>query len=245
MTAGGQPNFANKTLWTEDNLNILRGMNSACVDLIYLDPPFNSNRTYEAPVGSQAAGAAFKDAWTLSDLDVAWMGLIAEAQPAMYAVIEAAGRAHGKGMQSYLCMMAVRLLEMHRVLKETGSVYLHCDPTASHYLKLLMDAVFGSGLFLNEMTWKRSSAHSDTKQGMRRAGKIRDVVLVYSKTEDYVWNPQYMPYTEDYLQAEYRHEAPQGRRYKETDVTAAKPGGETEYEWHVNTTSRQEGAVVG
>ena len=233
MTAGGQPNFANKTLWTEDNLNILRGMNSACVDLIYLDPPFNSNRTYEAPVGSQAAGAAFKDAWTLSDLDVAWMGLIAEAQPAMYAVIEAAGRAHGKGMQSYLCMMAVRLLEMHRVLKETGSVYLHCDPTASHYLKLLMDAVFGSGLFLNEMTWKRSSAHSDTKQGMRRAGKIRDVVLVYSKTEDYVWNPQYMPYTEDYLQAEYRHEAPQGRRYKETDVTAAKPGGETEYEWHV------------
>jgi len=121
-------------------------------------------------VGSQAAGAAFKDAWTLSDLDVAWMGLIAEAQPAMYAVIEAAGQAHGKGMQSYLCMMAVRLLEMHRVLKETGSVYLHCDPTASHYLKLLMDAVFGSGLFLNEMTWKRSSAHSDTKQGMRRAG---------------------------------------------------------------------------
>ena len=135
-------------------------------------------------------------------------------------------------MQSYITMMAVRLLEMRRVLKPTGSIYLHCDPTASHYLKLLMDAVFGSGLYLNEMTWKRSSAHSDTRQGMRRAGKIR-VVLVYTKTDGYVWNPQYTPYTEDYLQAEYRHVAPQGRRYKETDVTAAKPGGDTEYEWHV------------
>ena len=93
-------------------------------------------------------------------------------------------------------------------MKDTGSIYLHCDPTASHYLKLLMDAVFGPNLYLNEMTWKRSSAHSDTRQGMRRAGKIRDVVLFYSKTQEYVWNPQYMPYTDDYLEAEYRHVAP-------------------------------------
>ena len=230
MTA---PNFADRTIWTGDNLDILRGLNSASVDLIYLDPPFNSNRNYAAPVGSAAAGAAFKDTWTLSDLDVAWMGLIADEHPAIYRVIDAAGLASGKGMQSYLCMMAVRLLEMRRVLKDTGSIYLHCDPTASHYLKLLMDAVFGSSMFLNEMTWKRSSAHSDTRQGMRRAGKIRDVVLVYTKTNDYVWNPQYMPYTEDYLQAEYRHITLDGHRYKETDVTAAKPGGDTEYEWHV------------
>ena len=96
-----------------------------------------------------------------------------------------------------------------------------------------MDAVFGPALFLNEMTWKRSSAHNDTRQGMRRAGKIRDVVLVYKKTDDYVWNPQYMPYTDDYLQAEYRHIISDGRHYKETDPTAAKPGGDTEYEWHV------------
>ena len=110
------PNFADKTIWTGDNLDILRGMNSECVDLIYLDPPFNSNRNYAAPVGSKAAGAAFKDTWTLSDLDVAWMGLIADQQPAVYQVLQAAGAAHGKGMQSYLCMMAVRLLEMRRVL---------------------------------------------------------------------------------------------------------------------------------
>ena len=228
-----KPNFVDKTIWTGDNLDILRGLNSETVDLIYLDPPFNSNRNYEAPVGSKAAGAAFKDAWTLTDLDVAWMGLIADEQPAVANLLHTASLTHGKGMQSYLTMMAVRLLEMRRVLKQTGSIYLHCDPTASHYLKLLMDAVFGSGLFLNEMTWKRSGAHSDTRQGMRRAGKIRDVVLVYTKTDGYVWNPQYIPYAEDYLEAEYRHVAPQGRRYKETDATAAKPGGDTEYDWHV------------
>ena len=203
-------NFADRTIWTGDNLDILRGLNSASVDLIYLDPPFNSNRNYAAPVGSAAADAAFKDTWTLSDLDVAWMGLIADEQPAIYKVLDTYGLSHGKPMQSYLCMMAVRLMEMHRVMKETASVYLHCDPTASHYLKMLMDAVFGSGLFLNEMTWKRSSAHSDTRQGMRRAGKIRDVSLVYTKSADYVWNPQYMPYTDDYLLAEYRHISPDG-----------------------------------
>ncbi len=138
-------NFVDKTVWTGDNLDILRGINSESVDLIYLDPPFNSNRNYAAPVGSKAAGAAFKDTWTLSDLNMAWMGLIADEHPAMYQVLQTAGLTHGKRMQSYLCMMGVRLLEMRRVLKDTGSVYLHCDPTASHYLKLLMDAVFGAG----------------------------------------------------------------------------------------------------
>ena len=111
-------NFADRTIWTGDNLDILRGLHSASVDLIYLDPPFNSNRNYAAPVGSTAAGAAFADTWTLSNLDVVWMGLIADERPAMYKVREAAGLTHGKGMQSYLCMMPVRLLEMRRVLSE-------------------------------------------------------------------------------------------------------------------------------
>ena len=147
------PNWVNRTLWTGDNLDVMRGMNSESVDLIYLDPPFNSNRTYAAPVGSKAAGASFKDAWTLSDLDRAWMGLIADKHPAMYGVLQAARLSHGKGMQSYLCMMAVRLMEMQRLLKPSGSIYLHCDPTASHYLKLLMDTVFGRGNFRNEIVW--------------------------------------------------------------------------------------------
>ena len=163
-------NWKNRTMWTGDNLPILRGMNSECVDLIYLDPPFNSNRTYSAPIGSEAAGAAFKDTWTLEDVDLAWHGEIAEQNPAVYSVIGAAGEAHGKGMKSYLIMMAVRLLEMRRVLKDTGSIYLHCDPTASHYLKLLMDAVFGRSNFRNEIVWKRrygafSSVHNANKFG--------------------------------------------------------------------------------
>ena len=167
-----EANFVDKTIWTGDNLDILRGLNSESVDLIYLDPPFNSNRNYAAPVGSRAAGAAFKDTWTLSDLDTAWMGLIADEQPAMYKVIETAGLTHGKGMQSYLCMMAVRLLEMRRVLKDTGSIYLHCDPTAGHYLKLLMDSIFGvKNSFRSEISWQRTSGHNDTKQGRRQHGK--------------------------------------------------------------------------
>ena len=170
-------NFADKTIWTGDNLDILRGMNSETVDLIYLDPPFNSNRNYEAPVGSKAAGAAFKDAWTLSDLDVAWMGLIADEHPAISYTLDAAGHSHGKGMQSYLTMMAVRLLEMRRVLKESGSIYLHCDPTASHYLKQLMDAVFGTRNFLNEVVWYYRGA------GIPKAtrAKRHDTILWFAK----------------------------------------------------------------
>ena len=147
------PNWKNRTLWTGDNLDIMRGMNSESVDLIYLDPPFNSNRDYAAPIGSEAAGAAFKDTWTLSDVDEAWHGEIADRQPALYAIIDAADLAHGKGMKSYLIMMAVRLLEMKRLLKPTGSLYLHCDPTASHYLKMLMDAVLKPKAFRNEIAW--------------------------------------------------------------------------------------------
>ena len=175
-----EPNFADKTVWTGDNLDILRGLNSECVDLIYLDPPFNSNRTYSAPVGSRAAGAAFKDTWTLSDLDTAWMGLIADEQPAIYQSLQAAGMTHGKGMQSYLCMMAVRLLEMRRVLKPTGSIYLHCDPTASHYLKALMDAVFGPANFRNEIIW----CYRGGGKSQSAFGRKHDVILWYCKSKD-------------------------------------------------------------
>jgi len=220
MTA---PNFASGTVWTGDNLPVLRGMNDACVDLIYLDPPFNSNRTYEAPIGSKAAGASFKDAWTLSDVDVYEHGELADRNPAAYSVIEAARQAHGKGMQSYLIFMAIRLFEMHRVLKPTGSLYLHCDPTASHYLKTLLDAVFGAAQFRSDITWKRSSAHSDTKQGREQHGRIHDVLLFYTRGNVWTWNPQYTPYDESYLRRFYRHQDAAGRRYRLGDLTG--PGG--------------------
>ena len=172
------PNFANRTLWTADNLDILRGMNSECVDLIYLDPPFNSNRNYAAPIGSKAAGAAFEDTWTLDKLYVAWMGLIAEEQPAIANLLYTASLTHGKGMQSYFTMMAVRLLEMRRVLKPTGSIYLHCDPFASHYLKQLMDAIFGMRNFRNEIIWHYGQRISFLSKNFSRK---HDVVLFYVK----------------------------------------------------------------
>ena len=218
------PNFADKTIWTGDNLDILRGLNSETVDLIYLDPPFNSNRNYSAPVGSKAAGAAFKDTWTLSDLDVAWMGLIADEQPAIANLLHTASLTHGKGMQSYLTMMAIRLMEMRRVLKDTGSIYLHCDPTASHYLKLLMDAIFGAGSFRSEITWKRTSAHSDTRQGRRQHGRIRDLLLFYTRSDEWTWNPTYTDYDPEYIANFYKHVEPEtNRKYRLDNLTG--PGG--------------------
>ena len=164
-------------MWTGDNLPVLRGLNSESADLIYLDPPFNSNKTYSAPIGSKAAGAAFKDTWTLDDVDLAWHGEIAEQNPAVYSVIDAAGVAHGKGMKSYLIMMAVRLLEMHRLLKPTGSLYLHCDPTASHYLKMLLDAVFGTARFRNEIVWHYSGWNAKLTASFNSR---HDVILSYT-----------------------------------------------------------------
>ena len=180
-------NFASRTLWTGDNLDILRGMNSETVDLIYLDPPFNSNKDYAAPVGSKAAGAAFKDTWHLSDLDVAWAGLIAEEEPAVAYLLDAAERTHSKGMRSYLTMMAVRLLEMQRILKPTGSLFLHCDPTASHYLKLLLDAIFGGGggSFRNEIVWGYTGPGSPR---MRQFNRKHDVILWYANGPEWTFN---------------------------------------------------------
>ena len=184
-----EPNFKNRTLWTGDNLHIMRGLNSETVDLIYLDPPFNSNRDYAAPIGSDAAGAAFKDTWTLSDVDHAWHGEIAEANPGLYRVIDAAREAHGKGMQSYLIMMAVRLLEMERLLKPTGSIYLHCDPTASHYLKLVMDAVFGKDAFRNEVIWH----FPDNFQGnVKRFAANSNTIFFYARN-GFTFNHVYIP----------------------------------------------------
>ena len=184
-----KPNFKSRTMWTGDNLPVMRGLNSESVDLIYLDPPFNSNRTYSAPIGSKAAGAAFKDTWTLDDVDIAWHGEIAEQNPAVYSVIGTAGEVHGKGMKSYLIMMAVRLLEMRRVLKETGSIYLHCDPTASHYLKLLMDAVFGPKRCHSEIVWRRSLTHGGTS----KYNAVHDVLFYLTKTDVFTWSGQYQP----------------------------------------------------
>ena len=168
------PNWSNQTIWTGDNLPIMRGMNSESVDLIYLDPPFNSHADYAAPIGSKAAGAAFTDTWTLSDLDVEWINLIEGKHPGLYRVLLAAMTDSDK---SYLAYMASRLLEMRRVLKSSGSIFLHCDATMGHYLKLLMDSIFGRQNLRNEIIW-----HYTNKLGT--GGKVfdrqHDTVLWYS-----------------------------------------------------------------
>ena len=167
-----------------DNLAVMRGMESASVDLIYLDPPFNSKKTYSAPIGSEAAGAAFKDTWTLDDVDDAWLGEIAETSDGLYSAIQAAGHLQGDGTMAYLTYMAVRLMEMKRLLKDTGSVYLHCDPTASHYLKLLMDGVFGGENFQNHFIWHYGGGGATTK----RWGRKHDDIIFYSKGSEWVFN---------------------------------------------------------
>ena len=154
----------------------MRGMADESIDLIYLDPPFNSKHDYAAPIGSKAAGAAFKDTWTLDDIDVAWWGEIADTNPSLYKVLEATRETAGKSMMSYLIYMAVRIMEMHRIMKDTGSLYLHCDPTASHYLKTVLDSVFGIENFLADITWRRTFAHND-----KMFGAIHDHILYYSK----------------------------------------------------------------
>jgi DNA modification methylase len=229
------------TLYYGDNLEVLQQhIADESVDLVYLDPPFNSdadyNMLFKEKDGKQAAAQikAFNDTWHWDQRSARAFEDVVEAGGKVSDAMQAFRKFLGENdMLAYLSMMAPRLKELHRKLKPTGSMYLHCDPTASHYLKMLMDAVFTAKQFLNEITWKRSSAHSDTKQGMRRCGRIRDIILFYSKTGEHVWHPEPIPYTEKYLDSEYRHIAPDGRRYKETDLTAARPGGDTEYEWHV------------
>ena len=205
-STGHALNVANRTVFTGDNLDVLRGFNSDAVDLIYLDPPFNSNRTYEAPVGSEAAGAAFKDTWTLSDVDVCEIGLLSRTDEPLADFIRAAGQVSGPSMMSYLTMMATRLIEMRRVLKPEGSIYLHCDPTASHYLKVLMDSVFGGKSFRNEIVWKRTGARSEAKQ----FGRVHDIILFYAG-EAATWNAQWLPHDPAYVERSYNQEDELGR----------------------------------
>jgi adenine specific DNA methylase Mod len=226
-------------LYYGDNLDILRRyVKDESVDLIYLDPPFNSKQDYNVlfkeQTGSRSASQikAFTDSWH-------WE----QAAPFYHEVVEAGGHLFralqafrdllgDSDMLAYLSMMAPRLKELHRVLTPTGSIYVHCDSTASHYLKLLMEAIFGPTRFKSEIIWKRSSAHNDTKQGRRQHGRIHDTLLFYTKGETWTWNPQYTPYDEEYVRQFYRHvEEGTGRRYRLSDLTAAKPGGDTSYEW--------------
>ena len=234
---------AANTLYYGNNLDILRRyLDDRSVDLIYLDPPFNSNADYNVLFaekdGTQAHAqiTAFEDTWTW-DLEAAQE----------YAEVLRSGHDRvakclkgihdflgGSDMMAYLSMMALRLIELRRVLKPTGSIYLHCDPTASHYLKFVMDAVFGPEQFSSELIWRRSGAHSDAKQGRKNYGHIHDTILFYKKSETATWNTLHTEYDEAYVSRDYKLvEEGTGRHFRRDNLTAARPGGDTFYEWRV------------
>ena len=174
------------TLFTGDCLYVLNGINSESVDLIYLDPPFNSKRFYSASEGSKAAGASFKDVWAWEDVDKVYLERMVSDYPYLMQFIEFVSRIHGKSMMAYLAYMAQRISEMYRVLKSTGSLYLHCDPTASHYLKIILDMIFDKSNFRNEIVWHYEKWTVPSKSLQRN----HDVILVYSKSKEYTFNVQ-------------------------------------------------------
>jgi adenine specific DNA methylase Mod len=213
-------------LYYGDNLTVLKNcIDDESVDLVYLDPPFNSQATYNvlfrsaAGEQSRAQIEAFEDTWHWGEeSELAFDGVISSGNSDAAELLRAV-RAFLKenDMMAYLAMMAVRLLELRRVLKPTGSMYLHCDPSASHYLKLLIDAIFGATNFKNEIIWKRTSAHS----GAKRYGPVHDVILFYAKSDAFMWHPQYTKYETDYLDMFFDQSDSDGRRWKRMDITGA------------------------
>jgi adenine specific DNA methylase Mod len=218
-------------LYYGDNVDILRRyVKDESVDLIYLDPPFNSKQDYNVlfkeHTGTLSASQikAFTDTWHWEQAAASYQEVVEAGGQVAKAMQAFRGLLGDSDMMAYLAMMAPRLKELYRVLKPTGSVYLHCDPTASHYLKLLMDAIFGSEQFRSEIIWKRSRARSDTKQGRKQHGRIHDTLLFYTKGNTWTWNTQYTPYDPAYVNAFYKHIEPEtGRRYRLGDLTG--PGG--------------------
>lgn len=227
-----------------DNLDVLRSMDAETVDLIYLDPPFNSSADYNLLYGtkrggpSQAQAHAFEDTWTWGIDAQRAINQTAERHIEAGALLDAFQRLfESSNMMAYLAMMAVRLIEMKRILKPTGALYLHCDPTASHYLKLLLDAIFGVRGFVNEIVWKRYGAHNDVGQGSRHYGRVHDTVLFYARSESRTWHQQYMPLDQSYVDAAYRHKDASGRVFRMSPLTG--PGGAEKgnpvYEWNGHT----------
>jgi DNA modification methylase len=186
-----------------DNLEILKQLDSESVDLVYLDPPFFSNRNYEVIWGDAGEVRSFQDRWS-------------------------------GGMDHYIAWLKERVAEMHRILKSTGSIFLHCDWHANAYIRVeILDKVFGMNNFRSEIVWKRSSAHNDAKQGRRALGNISDSIYYYSKSNDYTFNQLYTAYDNEYLEQFYKHIDPDtGRRYRLDNLTAAKGGGDTSYDFY-------------
>ncbi len=226
-------------LYFGDNLEILRHREyfpDECIDLIYLDPPFNSKKDYNilfkenGGVESEAQIQAFTDSWHWTQTAQDTYNEIVTGGPVKVRdLIGALHSALGNNdVMAYLVMMTARLIELYRVLKPTGSLYLHCDPTASHYLKLVLDQIFGPTNFRNEIVWKRTTAHNDPK----RFGRIHDIILCYSKTDRPTWNSVFADYDPEYIETYYRYTDENGKKFLSRDLTAPSHGSSSgQYEW--------------
>jgi len=211
--------FGDNLKWLSDR----KEFPDARVDLVYLDPPFNSNADYNVlfrePSGqvSQAQFHAFTDTWSWADAAETYHQFI-DTCPNV-AVVELMEALHSflkhSPMMAYLAMMAPRLVELHRVLKSTGSLYLHCDDVASHYLKLLLDRIFGPRLFKAEIVWKRTSSHGNV---LRNYGEVTDKLLFYARSDDYTWNQVYVPYTDEHIARKFNIIDSDGRRFTTSDL---------------------------
>ena len=196
-------------LYYGDNLDVLRNeIHSESIDLVYLDPPFNSNANYNilfkspSGVGADSQIEAFEDTWHWNDkAEAAFHDVMRSGNTDVAELLRAMrGFLKENDMMAYLAMMAVRLIELHRVLKATGSLYLHCDPTASHYLKLLLDGVFGAPNYVNEIIWQRTTAKG---LAFTRFPSTHDVIFYYRKTSSAIWNAQYGAHSDKLLKSHY------------------------------------------
>ena len=181
-----QHNIKNRTIFCKDNLDILQGMDSNTIDLIYLDPPFNKKKQFTAPIGSSAEGASFKDWFKLEDVKEEWVESIQQDNENLHNFLLGIKNIDGRNSYNfcYATYMAIRLIECHRILKHTGSLYLHCDPTMSHYLKIALDCVFGGDNFINEIIWYYKNA----SRGKKKLANAHDVILWYAKSDTYIFN---------------------------------------------------------
>ena len=216
-------NVPSRTLFIGDNLDVLRGFNSDSIDLIYLDPPFASRQ----PLASNFNVGVFNDSWAFDQAGFAALDEIEWRAPSVFDVIRNAEAIHGEAMAAYLTFMSVRLLEMERILKPYGSIYLHCDPHSSRFLHLAMDAIFGASQFISQIVWKRTSAHG----GARKWGPIHDLILFYSGRKGHRWNRVFQDFPSEYWQKYYRYEDERGKYQLVTLTSAGVRPGAAGSEW--------------
>ena len=248
----GELNVNNRTLAVMDNLLFLRSLNNECIDLIAIDPPFAANETFtqspkppitQSELAEEKALAAahgvehsegigetrVKDVWNWDeDIHPAWKMQIEDDYPAVHAVIQAVEACATENEAAYIAFMAVRLIECRRVLKPTGSIYVHCDSHADSYLRMLLDAVFGNQNFRSEITWKRTTNHNDVR---RNYSAIGDIILFYTKSADFTFQTPYMPYSQEHIKNSYRYVDEDDRKHSRRDLRSPHPRPNLTYDY--------------